>query len=309
MPPWPAAPSAAASTRCLYSAVNRRRLASTTTSGSGRTGGAATGASGVASAALRSTSLRSDSLRSAKATPDEEPKTTTLCFTLIPLLALLTNWGPENCLSYVGTEGTAAALRPQAAMLRDHGIVMAIETHFEFTSFELLRLFDMCEAAPGDWLGICLDTMNLLTMIEDPLSAASRLLPWIVSTHIKDGGVWIDANGLTTFTAPVGHGIVDIRGTTALLSSLDRDIHLSVEDHGGSFGIPIFDPVFLSRFPDLTPGELARVVAFTQQTAARPQCAPLPRPEWPDVCEARLAGDLAALIAIVDELCVSNEPR
>ena len=51
----------------------------------------------------------------------------------------------------------------------------------------------MCEAEPGGWLGICLDTMNLLTMIEDPVMATRRLLPWVVSTHIKDGGVLMDA--------------------------------------------------------------------------------------------------------------------
>ena len=48
---------------------------------------------------------------------------------------------------------TAAALAAQQSMLRDHGVVLAIETHFEFTSFELVRLFERCEAEPGDWLG------------------------------------------------------------------------------------------------------------------------------------------------------------
>ena len=84
---------------------------------------------------------------------------------------------------------TAAALRVEKPMLRDFGVVLAIETHFEFTSFELLRLFDMCGAVPGEYLGICLDTMNLLTMLEDPVLATRRLLPWVVTTHIKDGGL------------------------------------------------------------------------------------------------------------------------
>jgi hypothetical protein len=114
MPPWAAATSAAANTRCLYSPVNVRRFASTTTSGSGRTGGTAAGASGVVPAPLRSTSLRSASLRSAGTTPDEEPKTTTLCFTLMPHLALLSNCGQESCFSYVGTEGSTRSLRSLA---------------------------------------------------------------------------------------------------------------------------------------------------------------------------------------------------
>ena len=29
----------------------------------------------------------------------------------------------------------------------------------------------MCDAPPGGWLGICLDTMNLLTMLEEPVAA------------------------------------------------------------------------------------------------------------------------------------------
>ncbi len=105
MPPWPTTASAAANTRSLYSAVNVRRFASTTTSGSGRPGLPAARASGAAPAPLRSASLRSASLRSAGAAPDEEPKTTTLGFTLNLLLALLTKSSQESCVSYVGTEG------------------------------------------------------------------------------------------------------------------------------------------------------------------------------------------------------------
>jgi hypothetical protein len=31
--------------------------------------------------------------------------------------------------------------------------------------------------------------MNVLTMLEDPSEAAGRVLPWVVTTHIKDGAV------------------------------------------------------------------------------------------------------------------------
>ena len=216
-------------------------------------------------------------------------------------------WHDEAPATETLLRETAAALREQRSMLCDHGVTLAIETHFEFTSHELVRLMDLCEAQPGDWLGICLDTMNLLTMAEDPLSAARRLLPWVVSTHIKDGGVLLDATGLTTFTAPLGRGIIDLAAIITLVSSLDRDVHLSVEDHGGSFVLPIFDPLFLSKFPDLSIAELTRIVALTQQTAGRASCRPLARSEWPAVCEARMSGDLIALISMVEELASSHD--
>jgi 3-oxoisoapionate decarboxylase len=197
---------------------------------------------------------------------------------------------------------TADALRSQAAMLRDHGVVLAIETHFEFTSFELARLMEMCDAEPGDWLGICLDTMNLLTMIEHPLWATERLLPWVVSTHIKDGGLLMDAAGMTAFPTAIGGGLIDLAAILGLLATLDRPIHLSVEDHAGSFAVPVFDPLFLSKFPDLAVGEFARLVALAQKTAAREEVRPLPREEWPAVAERRMAEDLARLAELARQV-------
>jgi sugar phosphate isomerase/epimerase len=195
---------------------------------------------------------------------------------------------------------TAGALRSQAAMLRDHGVVLAIETHFEFTSFELVRLLEMCEAGPGDWLGICLDTMNLLTMIEHPTRASERLLPWVVSTHIKDGGVLMGRDGLTTFPVPVGEGIIDLAAIIQRLDTLPWPVPLSVEDHAGSFLLPIHDAAFLARFPDLHGSELGALVELSEQVAGMPACRPAERSAWPTLCEARMAGDLRALRAISD---------
>jgi 3-oxoisoapionate decarboxylase len=193
---------------------------------------------------------------------------------------------------------TAVALRAQARLWNDHGVTLAVETHFEFTSHELVRLFEMCGAPPGGWLGVCLDTMNLLTMLEEPVAATRRLLPWIVSTHIKDGGVRLDANGLVTFPTGLGDGSIDLRGIVELVASVDRDIHLSVEDHGGSFHLPVFDPCFLSRFPDLTAEEFSRLVSLAVAAPGRRAATPLPREEWPRVAESRMAGDILALKAL-----------
>jgi 3-oxoisoapionate decarboxylase len=221
----------------------------------------------------------------------------------------LMRWDPEAPPTETLLAETAAALAAQRSMLRDHGVILAIETHFEFTSHELVRLLERLEAEPGDWLGVCLDTMNLLTMLEEPVAATRRLLPWVVSTHIKDGGLLLGAAGLTTFTAPVGVGIIDLPRIVALVASLDRDVRLSIEDHGGSFDLPVFDPLFLSKFPDLTATEFAALVALAGRTAESPACRPLPRERWPGLCDARVAGDLAALKSIVEGWASRHEPR
>jgi sugar phosphate isomerase/epimerase len=207
----------------------------------------------------------------------------------------LMRWDDQAPATEVLLRETADTLRAQASMLRDYNVVLAIETHFEFTSFELVRLFEMCEAEPGGYLGICLDTMNLLTMIEHPVRATERLLPWVVSTHMKDGGVLMGHDGLTTFPVPIGEGIIDLGAIIQRLDTLAWPVTLSVEDHGGSFLLPIHDAVFLSRFPDLSGQELTGVVHLSEMTAGLPHCRPVERSAWPGICESRVAYDVGRL--------------
>lgn len=217
----------------------------------------------------------------------------------------LMRWDPTSPMTETLLIETAEVLSSQRQLLRDHGVILAIETHFEFTSFELYRLFRMCEAEPGDFLGICLDTMNLLTMLEEPHQAVDRILPWVVSTHIKDGAIVLDTDGMVTFPTPIGGGIIDIRSIVVRLAGLDREINLSIEDHGGSFQIPIYDSTFLSKFPDLSVQEFAGLLKLAKETEDlidKGECSPTDRERWPEICEERLKNDIHNLKQLVKDL-------
>jgi sugar phosphate isomerase/epimerase len=210
----------------------------------------------------------------------------------------LMRWKPDSPATDDFLRAMAASLREHRSMLRDFGVILAIETHFEFTSFELLRLFDMCGAVPGEYLGICLDTMNLLTMLEDPVAATRRLLPWVVTTHVKDGGLMLTADGFVSFTAEAGKGVVDLAGLIGPLADAHPHLTLTVEDHGGDFPIPVNDPAFLARFPDLTVPELVDLLRLSVRTRTLMEAgklAVLPRDRWPAACEARVKRDIQAV--------------
>jgi sugar phosphate isomerase/epimerase len=210
----------------------------------------------------------------------------------------LMRWDPQSPVTETLLEEIANSLRAQRQMLKDNHVILAIETHFEFTTHELLRLFDRCEAVPGEYLGICLDTMNLLTMLEDPISATRRILPWVVCTHIKDGAVLLNKEGLTTFPTEIGKGVIDLRKICAFFGLSQRNINLTIEDHGGNFSLPVFDPLFLSKFPDLTTEEFTRILRLALQTEERMkngEMAITAREEWPEICEARIKRDIQTL--------------
>lgn len=213
----------------------------------------------------------------------------------------LMRWNPESPTTEILLQETAEALKAQRSMLRSHNVILAIETHFEFTPRELLRLFDMCDAEPGDYLGICLDTMNLLTMLEDPVMATERILPWVVSTHIKDGAILLTPEGFVTFPVGIGTGVIDLTRIINLLSTLDHQINLSIEDHGGDFKLPIYNTTFLSEFPDLTTEELVRLLHLSQlskQEVDEGRCGVIERERWREVCEERVRGDIKHLRAL-----------
>jgi sugar phosphate isomerase/epimerase len=214
----------------------------------------------------------------------------------------LMRWTDDLPPTGVLLQAVARALRPQRGMLSDFGVTLAIETHFEFTTFELLRLFASCGVRPGECLGICLDTMNLLTMLEDPVLATKRVLPWVVMTHIKDGGLLLTENGLVSFPVEAGKGIVNLESIVRLLAALERRLHLSLEDHGGEFLIPVFNSSFLLKFPDLTVVELSRLLALaleSRQLVDRGEMAAVDRSRWPEVCEDRVSRGLRNVRRII----------
>lgn len=215
----------------------------------------------------------------------------------------LMRWREDSLPTETYLREMAKSLRLQRQMFIDHGVILAIETHFEFTTFELLRLFDMCDAEPGEYLGICLDTMNLLTMLEDPVAATERVLPWIVTTHVKDGAMILTRDGLLSFPAEAGKGQIDFREIFEDLSELKHGVNLSIEDHGGDFLIPIFNPAFLAKFPDLTIQELSallKMAADAQDHIHNKELAVLDRARWPEVCEKRVKRDLWTIKRIIE---------
>ncbi len=210
----------------------------------------------------------------------------------------LMRWDDKSPLTETLLQKTAESLKAQRQLLRDNNVILALETHFEFTTHELLVLFDRCQAEPGDFLGICLDTMNLLTMLENPPEAVQRISPWIVSTHIKDGAVLLNEEGMVTFPAEIGLGVIDLKKICHLLARIPEEVHLSIEDHGGSFHLPIFDTFFLSKFPDLATKEFARILRLailTKKKMDDGELAITKRDDWPQICEPRIKRNILSL--------------
>lgn len=156
-----------------------------------------------------------------------------------------------------------------APLLRDSGIRLSLEDHGDTTTFELVRIIE--DAGP-DVVSICLDTANVFVNLEDPLAAAKRAAPYVKLTHAKDAILYFGPRGLERQVRPAGQGSIPWHDLLRVLGRFEPQLTLSIEDHKEmpytpeliSYTLPIFDPEWLTHYPDLSPAELASLV----QTAA-----------------------------------------
>jgi sugar phosphate isomerase/epimerase len=122
-------------------------------------------------------------------------------------------------------------LTEAAALAEEHGVVLALENHIDFTGPELLQIV---QGVDSEHLRVNLDTGNPIRVYEDPVECARVLAPYTVSTHTKDvttagkGGSPSDRFPFFP-SCPTGRGVVDFDGVAAVLTEAGYTGSLAVE--------------------------------------------------------------------------------
>jgi 3-oxoisoapionate decarboxylase len=129
-------------------------------------------------------------------------------------------------------EAIVGMLRQSVKIAADQGVVLALENHIDYTSFEILEIL---QRVGSDALRVNFDTGNTLRMMEDPVAAARRLGPYTVATHAKDMQACRHVRPEEWYffsSVPVGTGLIDMPGVVRALKETGYDGILAVEsDH------------------------------------------------------------------------------
>ncbi len=123
-------------------------------------------------------------------------------------------------------------LRQSVKIAEDHGVVLAIENHIDYTSAEIEQILERVDSPA---LKVNFDTGNTLRMMEDPVAAAQRLGPYTVATHTKDLDACRHVRPEEWYffsSVPVGTGLIDMPGVVQALKQSGYEGVLAVEtDH------------------------------------------------------------------------------
>lgn len=164
-----------------------------------------------------------------------------------------------------------AAVGRGVRLAEKHKVRLALENHKDWTGeefVELLRQF------PSEYLGVCVDTGNNLSLLDEPMELVEALAPRAFSTHIKDMGVQPDAEGFLLSEVPLGEGLLDLKQMIAVLRSRQPGIQLTLEMiTRNPLKVPCLTDAYWIPFPARNGRFLARMLRLV---AARASRKPLP---------------------------------
>ncbi len=168
-----------------------------------------------------------------------------------------------------------AAVRRAEPVLRKYKMPLAIENHKAWRSAELA---DWVKATGSEYVGVCLDMTNNVSLIETPMQTITTLAPHTIFVSFKDIAVDFYDEGLLLSEVPFGDGHNDLPAIVAMLQKKDPDMLFQLEMiTRDPLKVPIFTEQYWKVYDDespVPPRDLAMLISWVR---SHPPKKPLPR--------------------------------
>jgi 3-oxoisoapionate decarboxylase len=171
---------------------------------------------------------------------------------------------------------TAAHKSIEAALplLDKYKIPLGIENHKDWTADEHLALM---KKYSNEYLGVCLDFGNNISLLDDPMDVAVKLAPYTVTTHLKDMAVGPHPTGFVMAEMPLGQGFLDLAKMISLVQQARPSTHLTLEMITREpLVIPCLTDKYWITFPERNGVYLARTLTLVNKETGHGK--PLPNP-------------------------------
>ena len=170
------------------------------------------------------------------------------------------------------TERSWNSLTLAEPIVRRQRVRLAVENHKDWRVPELLGLL---KRLSSEWLGVCVDFGNSLSLLEDPLEVIEAYAPFAFTTHFKDMGVEEYDEGFLLSEVPLGEGFLDLKQMIATLRRAKPEIRINLEMiTRDPLKVPVLGRKYWASAADVPAKDLARTWALVRQ---HPPRKPLPR--------------------------------
>lgn len=152
-------------------------------------------------------------------------------------------------------------------IVEKHGMRLGLENHKDWTADELVSLL---KSYSSEYLGVCLDTGNNLSLLDDPMALVQALAPYAFATHFKDMAVEEYPEGFLLAEVPLGQGFLSPRRMVEVIRRANPQIHLSLEMiTRDPLRIPCLTDKYWVTFPARNGRYLARALSLAREHRPR----------------------------------------
>jgi len=162
-------------------------------------------------------------------------------------------------------------LRLVEPIMARHRMRLAIENHKCHRVPERLALLKQLSS---EWIGMCVDTGNSISLCEDALEVVRAYAPFAFSVHLRDHVVQEYEEGFLFGEAALGQGFLDVPAAVRMLRAARPEIHFSLEMiPRDPLQVPVLTPKYWATMPNVSATDLARTLRTVKANAPR---EPLP---------------------------------
>ena len=120
----------------------------------------------------------------------------------------------------------ASRLKASAPRAEAADIKIAVENHCDSFSEEILWLLDLTDSPV---VGACIDTVNALMVMEDPMQAIENLAPRAFTNHFRDDRIEFQRYGFKLTGAAVGEGDIDMKRAYEIIKTKSAMRRINIE--------------------------------------------------------------------------------
>jgi sugar phosphate isomerase/epimerase len=168
-----------------------------------------------------------------------------------------------------------AAVRRAEPVLRKYKMRLAIENHKGWRSEELVAWVKSTES---EYVGVCLDLVNSVSLIETPQQTIDTLAPHTIFVSFKDIGVDFYSDGILLSEVPFGEGHLDLQAIVARFQKKDPKMLFQLEMlTRDPLKVPIFTEQYWKVYDDKSPAPARDLAMLVSWIRNHPPKTPLPR--------------------------------
>ncbi len=162
-------------------------------------------------------------------------------------------------------DDSRGSLLRAATIVEKEKFPLAVENHKDWTALEMTALMKQMSS---EYFGVCLDFGNNISLLEDAEETIDALLPYAITTHVKDMAVKEYEDGFLLSEVLLGDGMLDIPRLVAKVRKAKPKANIVLEMiTRDPLKVPCLTPKYWLTFGDRSGYLLAKTIRMVRQHA------------------------------------------